>query len=159
MYNKNSKARTILTNTGIIYKVQFLYIIIDGYEAEIEKLRCQNQKLRLSLKNALKTIIPLKEEALQALEKQLIDAENANIQLKRRISELLQNSRNSKMSRHHTDPSEDLERMESDQLLDTIRNATMQISIDFIIKGTTPDETRQSRELHDRVVNSAWILY
>ncbi len=93
------------------------------------------------------------------MEKQLIDAENANIQLKRRISELLQNSRNSKMSRHHTDPPEDLERMESDQLLDTIRNATMQMSIDFITKGATADETRQSRELRDRVVNSAWILY
>ncbi len=139
--------------------IKYLYTIIDGYEAEIEELRCQNRKLRLSLKNALKTIIPLKEEALQALEKQLIDAENANIQLKRRISELLQNSRNSKMSRHHTDPPEDLERMESDQLLDTIRNATMQMSIDFITKGATADETRQSRELRDRVVNSAWILY
>src|SRR5207253_2933528 len=120
--------------------IKYLYTIIDGYEAEIEELRCQNRKLRLSLKNALKTIIPLKEEALQALEKQLIDAENANIQLKRRISELLQNSRNS-------NPPEDLERMESDQLLDTIRNATMQLSIDFITKGATADETRQSREL------------
>src|ERR1041384_6684785 len=109
--------------------------------------------------SALKTAIPLKEEALQALEKQLIDAENANIQLKRRISELLQNSRNSKMSRHHTDPPEDLERMDSDELLSTVRNSTMQMSIDFITKGTTPDETRQSRELQYRVVNSAWILY
>ena len=33
------------------------------------------------------------------------------------------------------------------------------MSIDFIIKGTTPDETRQSHELQNRVVNSAWILY
>ena len=33
------------------------------------------------------------------------------------------------------------------------------MSIDFITKGTTPDETRQSRELRDRVVNSTWILY
>ena len=58
---------------------QYIYTIIDGYEAEIEKLRCQNWKLRLSLKNALKTTIPLKEEALQALEKQLINAKNVNI--------------------------------------------------------------------------------
>src|SRR5207248_9811197 len=64
--------------------IKYLYTIIDGYEAEIEELRCQNHYLRLSLKNALKTTIPLKEEALQALEKQLIDAENVNIQLKRR---------------------------------------------------------------------------
>ena len=35
----------------------------------------------------------------------------------------------------------------------------MQMSIDFITKGTTPDETRQSRELRNRVVNSTWILY
>jgi hypothetical protein len=139
--------------------IKYLYTIIDGYEAEIEELRCQNKKLRISLKNALNTTIPLKEEALQALEKQLIDAENANIQLKRRISELLQNSRNSKMSIHHTDLPEDLERMNSDELLETIRNSTMQMSIDFITKGTTPDETRQSRELQNRVVNSAWILY
>ena len=80
-----------------------------------------------------------------------------NIQLKRRISELLQNSRNSKMSIHHTDPPEDLERMNSDELLDTIRNSTMQMSIDFIIY--MPDEARQSRELRNRVVNSAWIFY
>ena len=66
--------------------IKYLYTIIDGYKAEIEELRCQNRKLRLSLKNALKTIIPLKEEALQALEQQLIDAENANIQLKRCIT-------------------------------------------------------------------------
>src|SRR2546429_2253228 len=104
-------------------------------------------------------MILLKKEALQALEKQLIDAENVNIQLKRRISELLQNSRIFKMSKHHTDLPEDLERMNSDELLDTIRNSTMQMSIDFITKGTTPDEIRQSRELHDKVVNSAWILY
>ena len=90
------------------------------------------------------------------MEKQLIDAENVNIQLKRRISELLQNS---KMSRHHTDPPEDLERMNSDELLDIIRNSTIQMSIDFITKSTTPEETRQSRQLRDRVVNSAWILY
>ena len=63
------------------------------------------------------------------------------------------------MSRHHTDLPEDLERMNSDELLDTIRNTSMQMSIDFITKGTTPDETRQSHELCDRVVNSAWILY
>ena len=69
--------------------IKYLYTIIDGYEAEIEELRCQNQKLCLSLKNALKTTIPLKEKALQALEKQLIDAENVNIQLKRYISKLL----------------------------------------------------------------------
>ena len=63
------------------------------------------------------------------------------------------------MLRHHTDPPEDLERMDSDELLDTIRNTSMQISINFIIKGTTPNKIRQSCELHDRVVNSAWILY
>ena len=139
--------------------IKYLYTTIDGYEAEIEELRCQNRNLRLSLKNALKTTIPLKEEALQALEKQLADAENVNIQLRRRISELLQNSRKSKMSIHHTDPPEDLERMDSDELLTTIRNASMQMSIDIITKATTPDETRQARELRDRVVNSAWILY
>ena len=33
------------------------------------------------------------------------------------------------MSIHHTDPPEDLERMNSDELLNTIRNSTMQISI------------------------------
>src|SRR5436190_3816383 len=123
------------------------------------KLRNLDARIDLSLKNALKTIIPLKEEALQALEQQLADAQNVNIQLKRRISELLQNSRNSKMSRHHTDLPEDLERMDSNELLDTIRNTSMQMSIDFITKGTTPDEIRQSRELRDRVVNSTWILY
>ena len=63
------------------------------------------------------------------------------------------------MSRHHTDPPEDLERMDNDELLDTIRNTSMQMSIDFITKSTTPDEIRQSHELRDRVVNSAWILY
>ena len=138
--------------------IKYLYATIDGYEAEIEDLRCQNKKLRISLKNIISNI-SLKEKALQALEKQLADAENVNIQLRRRISELLQNSRKSKMSRHHTDPPEDLERMDSDELLDTIRNTSMQMSIDFITKGTIPDETRQSRELRDRVVNSAWILY
>ena len=46
------------------------------------------------------------------------------------------------MSIHHTDPPEDLERMNSNELLDTIRNSTMQMSIDFITKGTTPDKTR-----------------
>ena len=56
------------------------------------------------------------------------------------------------MSRYHTDPPEDLKRMDSDELLDTIRNTSMQMSIDFITKGTTPDETRQSHELHDRVL-------
>ena len=45
--------------------------------------------------------------------------------------------------------------MNSDELLDTLRNSTMQMSIDFITKDTTPDEIRQSRELRDRVVNSA----
>src|ERR1041385_3285108 len=63
------------------------------------------------------------------------------------------------MSRHHTDPPEDLERMDSDELLTTIRNTSMQMSIDIITKVTTPDETRQARELRERVVNSAWILY
>ena len=59
--------------------IKYLYTIIDGYEAEIEELRCQNKKLCISLKNALKTIIPLKKEALQALEQQLADAQNINI--------------------------------------------------------------------------------
>ena len=63
------------------------------------------------------------------------------------------------MSRHHTDPPEDLEQMDSDELLNTIRNTFMQMSIDFITKGTTPDETRQSRKLRNRVINSTWILY
>ena len=85
--------------------IKYLYTTIDGYEAEIEDLRCQNKKLRISLKNIISNI-SLKEEALQALEKQLADAENVNIQLRRCISELLQNS---KMSRHHTDLPEDLE--------------------------------------------------
>ena len=49
--------------------------------------------------------------------------------------------------------------MNSDQLLDTIRNATIQMSIDFITKDTTSDKIRQFCELRDRVVNSAWILY
>ena len=123
--------------------IKYLYATIDGYEAEIENLRCQNRNLRLSLKNALKNTIPLKEEALQALEKQLADAENVNIQLKRRISELLQISRKSKMSRHHTDPPEDLEQMSSNELLNTIRNAVTQMSIDLITKAITPDDPRQ----------------
>src|SRR5688500_17607248 len=105
--------------------IKYLYATIDGYEAEIDDLRCQNKKLRISLKNVLSNI-SLKEEALQALEKQLADAENTNIQLKRCISELLQNSRISKMSRHHRDPPEDLERMDSEDLFTTIRNASIQ---------------------------------
>ena len=107
--------------------------------------------MRISFKNVLSNI-SLKKEVLQVLEKQLADAENINIQLKRRISELLQNSRKSKMSRHHTDPPEDLERMDSDELFTTIRNASIQMRIDLITKATTPDEPRQARELSDRVV-------
>ena len=49
--------------------------------------------------------------------------------------------------------------MDSDELLDTIRNTSMQMSIDFITKDTTSDKTRQFCELRDRVVNAAWILY
>ena len=59
--------------------IKYLYTIIDGYETEIEKLKCQNWNLCLSLKNALKTTIPLKEEALQALEQQLANVQNVNI--------------------------------------------------------------------------------
>lgn len=58
--------------------IKYLYATIDGYEVEIEDLRCQNKKLRISLKNIINNI-SLKEEALQALEKQLVDAENVNI--------------------------------------------------------------------------------
>lgn len=48
--------------------IKYLYATIDGYESEIENLRCLNRNLRLSLKNALSNI-SLKEEALQALKK------------------------------------------------------------------------------------------
>src|ERR1043166_6802017 len=53
--------------------IKYLYTIIDGYEAEIEELRCQNKKLRISLKNALKTIIPLKDTGRNNSNQLLID--------------------------------------------------------------------------------------
>jgi uncharacterized coiled-coil protein SlyX len=61
--------------------IKYLYSVIDGHESEIEDLRCKNKELRLKLKNALE-IASLKEEGLQALEHQLIEADALNIQLK-----------------------------------------------------------------------------
>ena len=67
--------------------IKYLYGAIDGYESEIEDLRYQNSELRKKLKNALDSI-SLKEEALQGLEKQLLEVEDKNIQLKERIQQL-----------------------------------------------------------------------
>ena len=118
--------------------IKYLYATIDGYESEIENLRCLNKKLCISLKNILSNLL-LKEEALQILKKQLAEAESLNIQLKKRISEILQNS---KMARHHTDAPDDLQNMDSDELLTVVRNSSMQMSIDIITRSTTPDETQ-----------------
>ena len=87
--------------------IKYLYVTIEGHESEIEDLRCKNQELRISLKNALSNL-SLKEEALQALERQLIEAENKNLELKDRISEILESVRTSRsdenMARTNADP-------------------------------------------------------
>ena len=67
--------------------IKYLYGIISGYESEIEELRQKNAELRIKLKNALEAV-SLKEEGLQALERQLIEVDTLNIQLKARIKEL-----------------------------------------------------------------------
>jgi chromosome segregation ATPase len=82
--------------------IKYLYITIEGHESEIEDLRNQNKKLRISLKDALSNI-SLKEEALQALEEQLVKAENKNLELRTRISEILQSARIN-MARANPDP-------------------------------------------------------
>src|SRR5271154_2066959 len=68
--------------------IKYLYGIIEGYETEIENLRCKNKELREKLRNALQ-LISLKEEREQELERQLIEANTINIQLKNRIKELI----------------------------------------------------------------------
>ena len=64
--------------------IKYLYCQIEGLETEIEELRYSNKQLRLKLQNALNSTL-LKEKALQSLERQLIDFEEMNIQLKNRI--------------------------------------------------------------------------
>src|SRR4051795_11131321 len=87
--------------------IKYLYVTIERYESEIEDLRCKNQELHISLKDVLSNI-SLKEEALQVLEKQLIEAENKNLELKGRISEILESVRASRsdenMARTNVDP-------------------------------------------------------
>ncbi|PKY30334.1 hypothetical protein RhiirB3_447373 [Rhizophagus irregularis] len=51
--------------------IKYLYGVISGYESEIEELRQKNAELRIKLKNALEAV-SLKEEGLQALERQEI---------------------------------------------------------------------------------------
>src|SRR3989337_3552247 len=67
--------------------IKYLYGVISGHESEIEELRQKNAELRVKLKNALEAV-SLKEEGLQALERQLIKVDTLNIQLKARIKEL-----------------------------------------------------------------------
>ncbi|PKC76155.1 hypothetical protein RhiirA1_447915, partial [Rhizophagus irregularis] len=67
--------------------IKYLYGVVSGYESEIEELRQKNAELRIKLKNALEAV-SLKEEGLQALERQLIEVDTLNIQLKARIKEL-----------------------------------------------------------------------
>lgn len=67
--------------------IKYLYGVISGHESEIEELRQKNAELRIKLKNALEAV-SLKEEGLQALERQLIEVDTLNIQLKARIKDL-----------------------------------------------------------------------
>jgi chromosome segregation ATPase len=67
--------------------IKYLYSVLEDYESEIEDLRQKNKKLRKKLKNALESA-SLKEKELQALERQLIEVDALNIQLKVRIKEL-----------------------------------------------------------------------
>jgi chromosome segregation ATPase len=67
--------------------IKYLYSVLEGYESEIEDLRQKNKELREKLKNALESIL-LKEEGFQALERQLIEVDVLNIQLKVQIKEL-----------------------------------------------------------------------
>ncbi|GBC46968.2 hypothetical protein GLOIN_2v1885507 [Rhizophagus irregularis DAOM 181602=DAOM 197198] len=52
--------------------IKYLYGVIEGHESEIEELRQKNAELRAKLKKVLETA-SLKEEGLQALERQLIE--------------------------------------------------------------------------------------
>ncbi|GBC32473.2 hypothetical protein GLOIN_2v1885507 [Rhizophagus irregularis DAOM 181602=DAOM 197198] len=72
--------------------IKYLYGVIEGRESEIEELRQKNAELRAKLKKALETA-SLKEEGLQALERQLIEVDTLNIQLKDRIKELANRQR------------------------------------------------------------------
>ncbi|PKK62069.1 hypothetical protein RhiirC2_790912 [Rhizophagus irregularis] len=72
--------------------IKYLYGVIEGHESEIEELRQKNAELRVKLKKALE-IASLKEEGLQALERQLIEVDTLNIQLKDRIKELANRQR------------------------------------------------------------------
>ncbi|GBC31186.2 hypothetical protein GLOIN_2v1778046 [Rhizophagus irregularis DAOM 181602=DAOM 197198] len=72
--------------------IKYLYGVIEGHESEIEELRQKNAELRAKLKKALETA-SLKEEGLQALERQLIEVDTLNIQLKDRIKELANRQR------------------------------------------------------------------
>jgi uncharacterized protein YoxC len=67
--------------------IKYLYNVLKGYESEIEDLRQKNKELREKLKNALESA-SLKEKRLQALERQLIEVDVLNIQLKVQIKEL-----------------------------------------------------------------------
>ncbi|GET58505.1 hypothetical protein RIR_jg14174.t2 [Rhizophagus irregularis DAOM 181602=DAOM 197198] len=67
--------------------IKYLYGVIKGHESEIEELRQKNAELRAKLKKALE-MASLKKEGLQALERQLIEVDTLNIQLKDRIKEL-----------------------------------------------------------------------
>ncbi|GBC18979.1 hypothetical protein GLOIN_2v1885507 [Rhizophagus irregularis DAOM 181602=DAOM 197198] len=72
--------------------IKYLYGVIEGHESEIEELRQKNAELRAKLKKALETA-SLKKEGLQALERQLIEVDTLNIQLKDRIKELANRQR------------------------------------------------------------------
>jgi predicted transcriptional regulator len=67
--------------------IKYLYSVLEGYESKIEDLRQKNKELHEKLKNVLKSA-SLKEEGLQVLERQLIEVDALNIQLKARIKEL-----------------------------------------------------------------------
>lgn len=79
-----------------------MYGVIEGHESEIEELRQKNAELRVKLKNALEAV-SLKEEGLQALERQLIEVDTLNIQLKARIKELASRQRKN-MAANPPDP-------------------------------------------------------
>jgi hypothetical protein len=58
--------------------IKYLYSVLEDYESEIEDFRQKNKELHEKLKNALESI-SLKEEGLQALERQLIEINALNI--------------------------------------------------------------------------------
>jgi endonuclease IV len=64
--------------------IKYLYSVLEGYESKIEDLRQKNKELHEKLKNALESA-SLKEKGFQALERQLIEVDALNIQLKAQI--------------------------------------------------------------------------